>query len=404
MPARGPRAALLLAAIALLIRVAGAMPRRAVPTPSARTRTRAQLAAAAASGRTAASSLTLLEQLAVRPSTETFYRLLLQAFVNYCSEHRRDWSSMVQLDLILADYFTYRYLAGAAANIGSQTVAALAHFTPGLPRQVTSQLPRASRAMQAWRRRTPALTRLPIPKAVMFALAGVLIAWQQAPMAVWLAVAFSAYLRPAEVQRLTTDSIVQPSALAGPAYQFWGLLLHPADLGHAGKTGSFDESILFDFDQYLIPALMALQMRGAAGTPLWSFTLSCLNKMFGLAAATLGISKLRPHLYGLRHGGVSDDLLSQRRTQEQVFRRGRWAVPSSMRRYAKETALLRELEGVHPDVYALGHLVAHNFCLLLENGFIGANLQHLVPARLAAALLAASPTGHTAMRRPASRR
>jgi len=79
-------------------------------------------------------------------------------------------------------------------------------------------------------------------------------------------------------------------------------------------------------------------------------------------------------------------------------------VPSSMRRYAKETALLRELEGVHPDVYTLGDLVAQNFCLLLEKGFIGANLQHLVPARLAAALLAASPTGHTAMRRPASRR
>ena len=255
MPARSPRAALLLAAIALLIRVAGAMPRRAVPTPSAGTRTRAQLAAAAASGRTAASSLTLLEQLAVRPSTETFYRLLLQAFVNYCSEHRRDWSSMAHLDLILADYFTYRYLAGAAANIGSQTAAALA-----------------------------------------------------------------------------------------------------------------------------------------------------FNKMFGLAAATLGISKLRPHLCGLRHGWMSDDLLSQRRTQEQVFRRGRWTVPSSMRLYAKETALLRELDRVHPDVYALGDLVAQNFCLLLVKGFVGANLQHLVPAQLAAALLAVSPTGRTAMRRPASRR
>eukprot|EP00959_Pyramimonas_sp_CCMP1952_P392035 8214896-Pyramimonas_sp.AAC.1 len=115
--------------------------------------------------------------------------------------------------------------------------------------------------MQAWRRRTPTLTRLPIPRAVMFALAGVMIAWQQAPMAAWLAIAFSAYLRPAEAQRLTTDSIVQPSALAGPARQFWGLLLHPADRGQAGKTGSFDESILFDLDLYLVPVLMALRCR-----------------------------------------------------------------------------------------------------------------------------------------------
>ena len=84
--------------------------------------------------------------------------------------------------------------------------------------------------------------------------------------------------------------------MAGAAYQFWGLLLHPADRGQAGKTGSFDESILFDFDLYLVPALMALRMRGGPGAPLWSFTLACLNKMFGLAAAALGISKLRPHL------------------------------------------------------------------------------------------------------------
>ena len=58
-----------------------------------------------------------------------------------------------------------------------------------------------------------------------------------------------------------------------------------------------------------------------------------------------------------------------------------------MRRHAKETALLRELEGIHPDVYALGDLVGQNFCLLLEKGFTGANLQHLVPTRLAATLL-----------------
>eukprot|EP00959_Pyramimonas_sp_CCMP1952_P090901 1902991-Pyramimonas_sp.AAC.1 len=67
--------------------------------------------------------------------------------------------------------------------------------------------------------------------------------------------------------------------------------------------------------------------------------------MFTLAATALGINHLRPHLHGMRHGGVSDDLLTQRRSMEQVFRRGRWAVISSMRRYAKETALLRELQG-----------------------------------------------------------
>eukprot|EP00959_Pyramimonas_sp_CCMP1952_P156245 3267911-Pyramimonas_sp.AAC.1 len=51
-----------------------------------------------------------------------------------------------------------------------------------------------------------------------------------------------------------------------------------------------------------------------------------------------------------------------------------------MRRCAKETALLRELQGVHPDVYAFGDLVAQHFCLLVEKGFLGARLQQLIPA------------------------
>ena len=387
----------------LLAREAQAMPRQRAPAPSARTRHRAQLAAAAARGRPLVGALTLLEQLAVRPNTEALYRQLLQTFITYCYDHRRDWSNLSELDRLLAEYFTSRYISGAAASVGSQTVAALAHFTPGLPRRVGSLLPRASRAMQAWRRRAPTLTRLPIPRAVMFALAGVLIAWQQAPMAAWLAIAFSAYLRPAEAQRLTTDSIVEPSASAGPAYQFWGLLLHPADRGQAGKTGAFDESILFDLDLYLVPVLMALRLRGGPGTPLWSFSLGDLNRMFMLAAAALGLSHLRPHLYGMRHGGVSDDLLSQRRSQEQVYRRGRWAVPSSMRRYAKETALLRELQGVHPDVYAFGDLVAQSFSLLIERGFAGAGLQRLIPASLLAAIMGGPSQPRRVRRRPASR-
>ncbi|CAK0810940.1 unnamed protein product [Prorocentrum cordatum] len=158
-------------------------------------------------------------------------------------------------------------------------------------------------------------------------------------------------------QRLTTDSTVQPSIGAGAAHQFWGLLLHPADSGQGGKTGAFDESILYDLDLYLVPALMALRLKGPVATPLWGFSLGQLNLMFPLAATTLGINHLRPHLYGMGHGGVSDDLLTQRRSMERVFRRGRWAVMSSMRRCAKEAALLRELQGGAEDVYAVGHLV-----------------------------------------------
>eukprot|EP00959_Pyramimonas_sp_CCMP1952_P402314 8430887-Pyramimonas_sp.AAC.1 len=98
----------------------------------------------AAGGRTSTLAMSLLEQLAVRPNAEAFYRQLLHSFVSYCADHRLDWSTLGQLDSILAEYFTTRYLEGAAANVGSQTIAAISHFTPGLPRQMGTKLPRAS--------------------------------------------------------------------------------------------------------------------------------------------------------------------------------------------------------------------------------------------------------------------
>ncbi|CAK0842272.1 unnamed protein product, partial [Prorocentrum cordatum] len=175
-------------------------------------------------------------------------------------EQRAMWPDR-EPDAILAEYFSNMCMQGAAANMGSHTIAAISHFTPGLPRQAATLLPRASRAMQAWKRRAPALTRLPIPRAAMISLGGVLISWRQAPMAAWLAICFSGYLRPAGARRLTADSIVQPSEMAGAACQFRGLLLHPAERRLGGKTGPLDESILFDHDQCLAPVLIAPRSR-----------------------------------------------------------------------------------------------------------------------------------------------
>ncbi|CAK0840721.1 unnamed protein product, partial [Prorocentrum cordatum] len=197
-------------------REARATPRRAGPTPSARTRHRAKLASAAARGRTLVGPMTLLEQLAARPTTEALYRQLLQTFIAHCSDRRRDWGNLSELDDLLAEYFTPRYISGAAASVGSQTVAALAHFTPGIPRQASSLLP---------------------------------VGVAEAPMAAWLTIAFSAYLRPAEAQRLTTDCISQPSAMAD-AHAFGDLVAQnfclPVEKGFLGAKL-----------QQLIPASLA---------------------------------------------------------------------------------------------------------------------------------------------------
>eukprot|EP00959_Pyramimonas_sp_CCMP1952_P188284 3937442-Pyramimonas_sp.AAC.1 len=61
-------------------------------------------------------------------------------------------------------------------------------------------------------------------------------------MALWIMVSFVCYLRPCECFELKVRPLVAPSAMAGPAYQAWGPLLHDVAEAQPGKTGLFEES------------------------------------------------------------------------------------------------------------------------------------------------------------------
>ena len=76
--------------------------------------------------------------------------------------------------------------------------------------------------------------------------------------------------------------------------------------------------------------------------------------MFQLAARALGLEPLRPCLYALRHGGASDDVLTQRRSMLAVKARGRWASDDSLKRYGKATRLLSEVQKMPPATVAYG--------------------------------------------------
>eukprot|EP00959_Pyramimonas_sp_CCMP1952_P169865 3548831-Pyramimonas_sp.AAC.1 len=74
-----------------------------------------------------------------------------------------------------------------------------------------------------------------------------------------------------------------------------------------------------------------------------------------------------------------------------------------MRRYAKETALLRELQDGAEVAYAFGHLVEGRFCELLEMGFLGNWRLAQAPPQLVEAMQLCGPArGRRAQRGPAA--
>jgi hypothetical protein len=285
----------------------------------------------------------------------------MQSFVDWCTKQGADWQTDLLLDHWLVVWFDELFFRGHPVADGTKALAAIKYYVPRVSRTGPGSLPRALRAVASWTKAAPPRQRLPLPAVVLAAMVGAVMSsgWihaQETALRWWLA--FRCYLRPGESDKMTVSSLVAPSSAAGPQYVCWGLHLHPAECGGLpGKTGLFDEAVLFDTELRLGHLLYLLQVNRCPTDPLWMVTAEEDIRRFNLIAETLHLEPLAPSRYGLRHAGASEDLLTGRRAALDVKRRGRWRADSSLRRYGKETRLQAELQKVSPTVIAFGRQV-----------------------------------------------
>ena len=155
------------------------------------------------------------------------------------------------------------------------------------------------------------------------------------------------------------------------------MLLAPVELGNPGKTNSWDDAVLLDSIPYLYPCLQAVKRR--CGTPtdrIWSYPPGDLSVRLAEAAAELQLTHLGVTLYGLRHGGVSHDILHRLRTPLEAKIRMRVASDSTLKRYAKQTRVITELGRAPPAVVTFGNRVS----ALLADVFAGTAVVPSPPA------------------------
>jgi hypothetical protein len=361
------------------------------------------LVATGASGLQGSSSrppLSILEEAAVRPATRLQYITQLRLFRDWCQWTGRDWSNPQELDSILVEYFTSLYQDGLHRVAGGTTLAAIKHFLPTFGIDASCRFPRADRALKGWAKLAPGAQRLPLPRVAVFAIAGWLMSQNLHQMATFIMIAFTCYLRPGECFALRGRHLVPPRPDAGAQYQSWSILLHDSDLGIPGKTGLYDDAVVVDLDTFLWPVLTSLRATRQDFESLWDFTRFELSQAFSKACTQLGLNHLGPHLYSLRHGGASDDLLRRRRPHGEVKARGRWAADTSLKRYGKAARLQLEINQIAPVVMAFGQAIESRFvqCIIHQQryGNLGAGLSVPSPA-------APSP-GSRRRRRATSRR
>ena len=90
---------------------------------------------------------------------------------------------------------------------------------------------------------------------------------------------------------------------------------------------------------------------------LFSITASTYRSWWSRAAESIFGKKHGTYPHMARHTGASRDLSTAYRTFEQVQRRGRWKVPTSVQRYAKTHAWRAINETVPSEVVAKGGLL-----------------------------------------------
>eukprot|EP00971_Amphidinium_carterae_P246746 4900539-Amphidinium_carterae.1 len=118
------------------------------------------------------------------------------------------------------------------------------------------------------------------------------------------------------------------------------------------KTGTIDDTVVVDDPPWLGPALLQRKRSSPPSSPLFASIGADLVRSFSLACTSLGIPA--QCLYQLRHGGASEDLLSNKRSVSLVKARGRWLSDSSLRRYAKPAQVHRLLHLLSPKQRAQG--------------------------------------------------
>ena len=207
-------------------------------------------------------------------------------------------------------------------------------FLPEYKTPKMTGLPNTKQSLQGWRKLDPPKSRLPLPWPVVCLMVKEAFKQRQTQLGLMMLLAFNAYLRPGEIEKLRVQDLVPPAT----KQKSWSLVLHPFEEGIPSKTGEFDETLMLDrfliLPQTIYRVMRVQQQRPSA--PLFTRTAKELKDFMTSLSAPLKLEKLEElHPYRLRHGGASEDFNRQTRTLQEIQRRGRWKSFSSVRRYEK---------------------------------------------------------------------
>ena len=296
---------------------------------------------------------TMLEQRAVSATTRSGYDEAVKEFEEFVVTRRLPRKTVLQIDRATSDYVNFLWDGGHEKHVATRFYAAFVDHFPEFGSGGTLRLSRCKRALSGWSRMEPALTRPPMPWAVVAWITTALLDRNEREAAAAVLGMFTTYCRPSEILALRCEDIVMPAARRG----CYSLNLFPDERIERSKVGAANESIMLDSDYCReVGPLLASLMMGSGQEAIFPFGLARLTAIWKSAIKDIGLERFGFVLYQLRHGGPSHDRRYKLRSALEVKLRGRWASDRVMKRYEAHARLDREFQRLKKNEQVAAHM------------------------------------------------
>ena len=169
----------------------------------------------------------------------------VQGFMEFARFYMLPINKGPELDAALCEYADHLFLSGETCSYGQKLQAALEYVRPETARDGSWRLSRFKRALQGWRKLSPAQVRLPMIEFLKGAVSAVFLHLGRKDMALFNELTYSTYARPGEALRMKAVDFVarQPGQAE---YRFSVIVLAPIERGESSRAGIYDEVLVLD--------------------------------------------------------------------------------------------------------------------------------------------------------------
>eukprot|EP00438_Fugacium_kawagutii_P025634 Skav225523 [mRNA] locus=scaffold3039:85591:86910:- [translate_table: standard] len=285
------------------------------------------------------SGQTLLESMAVSPSTAADYARRVAVFQTFCKILQLPLRTASQVDFALTTFLNESFQEGLDIADGQKFLAATLEAWPMLGKW---GLTRSRRALKGWKNLDPGYSRPPLAWPFLSLVIMTMFEMKHHIAALCVLTMFVTYIRPSEALKLTVQDLTFSQGLGTP----FALNLNSTEEMETSKVGLSDEAILLDSKtvNYLGPALRKMTLHRQAHEPLFQLSYPQLALHWKEALRKLGLPESFAVLYQLRHSGASWDALQRHRSLLEIKLRGRWSADASLKRYESHAKVAQTYE------------------------------------------------------------